>query len=199
MEECRDKTIDAYNEFVNGLKHKNTLGTRLSLTIFDSESIDLVYDQIRIGDVPRLTRKTFVPRGGTPLLDAVGHAVAAVDKVNLLPDERVVLSILTDGLENASKEYTAEAVRKLLTDRQERCNWLVQYLGANQDAWEAGRVIGVHMRHAMAYDSEAVQPAMRAMSASIGRYASAEKTKARVAASFTPSERSSARGKKPKA
>lgn len=197
MEEIRDKTIDAFNEFTNGLKVKDKAGTRLSLTIFDSEGIDVVFDQVRIAEVARLTHEMFVPRASTPLFDAVGHAVAAIDKVNLLPGERVVLSILTDGLENASREYTAEAVRKLLSDRQRRCDWLVQYLGANQDAWAAGRQIGVSSDFAMDYSATGIAPAMEAMSTSIGRYAAAPSLKAgRQAAGFTAAERAQSRGDK---
>src|SRR5262245_1436813 len=143
MEDCRDKTIDAFNEYVGSLRSQSRAGTRLSLMTFDSESIDLVFDALRINDIAKLTRETFVPRGMTPLFDAVAQAVAHIDKVTLLADERVALAILTDGLENASQEMTAAGVRKLLVDRQERCNWLVQYLGANQDAWAAGEQIGV--------------------------------------------------------
>jgi hypothetical protein len=194
MENCRDKTIDAFNEYVGSLRAQSKSGTRLSLTTFDSESIDKVIDCVRVAEVPRLTRDGFVPRGMTPLFDAIGQAVAATDKVTLLPDERVALAILTDGLENASREMTADAVRKLLTDRQERCNWLVQYLGANQDAWAVGAQIGVARAHAMDYDVGAIQPAMQSAAASATRYRQAPVAgMARAVAGFTPEERSAAK------
>jgi hypothetical protein len=193
MESCRDKTIDAFNEYVGSLRAQSKAGTRLSLTTFDSESIDKVIDCVRIVDVPRLTRDSFVPRGMTPLFDAIGQAVSATDKVTLLPDERVALAILTDGLENASREMTAESVRKLLTDRQERSNWLVQYLGANQDAWSVGAQIGVAQAHAMDYDVGSIQPAMESAAKSMGRYRAAPAVLARRVASFTPDERSAAK------
>lgn len=194
MEDCRDKTIDAFNEYVNALRVKAVAGTRLSLSTFDSDSIDDVFAALRAADVPRLTRETFVPRGMTPLFDAVGHVVAAIDKVTLLPDERVTLAILTDGLENASKELKAPAVARMLIDRQERCNWLVQYLGANQDAWEAGAQIGVARAHAMAFSVGHVGQAMRSMSASVERYRSAPAPLARTAAEFTEDERAKSTG-----
>jgi hypothetical protein len=189
MEDCRDKTIDAFNEYVGSLRAQSKAGTQLSLTTFDSESIDKVIDCVRIADVAKLTRDTFVPRGMTPLFDAIGHAVAATDKVTLLPDERVALAILTDGLENASREMTADAVRKLLTDRQERCNWLVQYLGANQDAWSVGEQIGVGRAHAMDYDVGSIAPAMQSAAASMLRYRASPKAESRRAASFSAAER----------
>ena len=194
MEECRDKTIGAFNEYVNSLRLQSKAGTRLSLTTFDSDGIDLVHDAVRVSDVPKLTRETFVPRALTPLFDAVGKTVATIDKVNLLPDERVSFAILTDGLENASREMTADAVKKMLLDRQERCNWLVQYLGANQSAWEAGAQIGVAAAHSMDFGTAHVDCAMASISASQARVRAAPKASARVAASFTPAERSVSKG-----
>ncbi len=194
MESCRDKTIDAFNEYTNALKVQSQAGTRLSLTTFDTESTDLVFDAVRIGDVPKLTRETFVPRGGTPLFDAVAAVVARIDKVKLLPDERVAFAILTDGQENSSREMTADAVRKLLTDRQERCNWLVQYLGANQNAWDAGAQIGIAMAHSMDFAVGSIAPAMQSMASSVGRYRKATVVEARKKASFTADERASAKG-----
>ena len=197
MEDCRDKTIGAFNEYVNSLKVQSRAGTRLSLTTFDSESTDLVFDALRIDEVAKLTRDTFVPRGMTPLFDAVANVVARIDKVTLVPDERVALAILTDGLENASQEMKAEAVAKLLIDRQERCNWLVQYLGANQNAWAAGEQIGVKRAHSLDFAVGSVAPAMQSMVASVGRYRAAAPVDSRNAASFTPAERAAAKGDGP--
>lgn len=194
MESCRDKTIEAFNDYVTSLKEQSTAGTRVSLTTFDTESSDLVFDAVRITAMPKLTREMFVPRGGTPLLDAVAAVVARIDKVNLLADERVALTILTDGQENASREMTADAVRKLLIDRQERRNWLVQYLGANQDAWQAGAQIGIAAHATMAFSVSSVRPAMQSVAASAQRFRRAPVEDARDAASFTPAERASAKG-----
>jgi Mg-chelatase subunit ChlD len=189
MEDCRDSTIGAFNEYVNGLKHSHPAAARLSLTTFDSNSIDTMVEAMRIAEVPKLTRETFVPRGGTPLFDAIGAVVASIDKVTLVPDERVALAILTDGHENASREYRAETVKKLLADRQQSKNWLVLYLGANQDAWAVGATMGLAAAHCMSYDIKLVGNVMSVASASVQRFAAAPAAKAREAASFTPAER----------
>lgn len=196
MESCRDKTIDAFNEYVHSLKIQSQAGTRLSLTTFDTESTDHVFDAVRVGEMPKLTRETFVPRSGTPLFDAVAAVVARIDKVNLLPDERVSLAILTDGQENSSREMTADAVRKLLVDRQERLNWLVQYLGANQDAWAAGAQIGIAPAHSIDFATASVAPAMGSLASSVGRFRRAALASSRNAASFTHEERAKAKGTK---
>src|SRR5262249_32184053 len=160
-------------------------GTRLSLTTFDSESIDAVFDTMRVSEVPKLTRETYVPRAMTPLLDAVGQTLAKIDKVTLLPDERVAFAILTDGLENASKEFKTETIRKMLTERQEKQNWLVLYLGANQDAWDAGRHIGVAAALCMDYASDHVDAALESVQRATARYRAAPAAHARKAAAFT--------------
>src|SRR5262245_61172471 len=193
MEDCRDKTIDAFNEYIGSLRAQSHAVTRLSLTTFDSESIDLVFDTLRINDIAKLTRETYVPRGMTPLFDAVAKTVAHIDKVTLLPDERVALAVLTDGLENASQEMTAAAVRKLLIDRQERCNWLVQYLGANQDACTVGEELGVGKALAMDFSTAHVAPAMQSMASSVGRYRRAALDEAHSLAAFSDEERASAK------
>ena len=194
MEACRDKTIDAFNEYVNSLKVQSKAGTRLSLTTFDSESIDAVIDACRINDVPKLTRETFVPRGMTPLFDATAQVVSRIDKVTLVPDERVAFAILTDGNENASREMTADSVRKLLVDRQERCNWLVQYLGANQDAWAVGQQFGAAVGNTMTFDTTNAGFALDISGAATRRYAASRDAQlGRDDSRFTAAERARAR------
>src|SRR5262249_36614157 len=118
MESCRDITIDAFNEYVMGLRRSDEFDARLTLTTFDSTSIDTLSHAEAAKSFLELTRQTYVPRASTPLLDAIGHAVADMDKITPRADEKIALVILTDGHENASTEHTKETIRKLLADRQ---------------------------------------------------------------------------------
>lgn len=144
MESCRDTTIDAFNEYVMGLRRSDDVDARLSLTIFDSQSIDAVQHVEPAKSFIELSRHNYVPRASTPLLDAIGYAVARTDDVALRTGEKVSLVILTDGQENASKEHTKDTIRKLLTDRQDNKGWLVTFLGADVDAFTEAGAIGVH-------------------------------------------------------
>lgn len=117
--------------------------TLVSLTIFDLQSIDTLQQAEPAKSSIELSRQSYVPRATTPLLDAIGHAVADIDKVELRDGEKVGLVILTDGLENASKEHTKETIRKLLTDRQDNKGWLVTFLGADIDAFAEAGAIGI--------------------------------------------------------
>ena len=194
MEACRDSTIKAFNEYVAKLKEAWKTQTRVSLTLFDSESIDLVHDALAVGAVPDLSRSTFVPRGSTPLLDAIGHTVARIDKTKLAQDERVTFVILTDGQENASREHTRESIAKLLAGRQEDKDWLVLYLGANQDAFREAAAVGIGAAHSMAYSAGRESAAFHAISRSTADYAAAPSAKrGRVAASFSDHERAEAK------
>jgi hypothetical protein len=171
MENCRDTTIDAFNEYVMGLRRSDEVDARVTLTIFDSHSIDTLQRIEPAKSFMELNRQTYVPRASTPLLDAIGHAVADIDKVELRPDEKVGLVILTDGFENASKEHTKDSVRKLLTDRQDNKGWLVTFLGADIDAFAEAGAIGIKGGNYLAQKKGKLRESMRHASASQARYA----------------------------
>jgi hypothetical protein len=190
MEQCRDVAIGAFNEYVGSLKAKQGLGARVSLTLFDDVGIDLVHDAVGAAAFPMLTRETFQPRGMTPLNDAIGRTVAEMDKAVLLDGEHVAFVILTDGLENASKEYNKEAVRHLLEGRQKDKGWLVIYLGANQDAFAEGATRGMAAGNTLAFDVQAMPAAMRAVTRASAAFAEGASP---AAAAFTPTERAKAR------
>lgn len=173
MESCRDGTIDAFNEYVNGLVVNNEISARLSLTIFDSESIDVVFDNMKVKEVPKLTRETFVPRASTPLNDAIGKTVSKIDGETRREGENVAFVILTDGHENASTEYTKDAIKKLLDGRQKDKKWLVLYLGANQDAFAEGFSRGLSAANTMNFSTQNMGATLRAASRSTIAYAAA--------------------------
>jgi hypothetical protein len=151
MEANRDITIDAFNEYVNGLRLSDEVSARLSLTLFDSEGIDLVHDSLPVAEFPNLTRESFVPRASTPLLDAIGRTINHIDAVKLRGAEKVAFAIVTDGLENASKEFTVKTVREALKRRQDENDWQVLFLGAGIDAIKEADKIGVAKMFAMNY------------------------------------------------
>jgi Mg-chelatase subunit ChlD len=190
MEDCRDSTISAFNEYVNSLRTDSDLSAQISLTLFDDQSIDLIFDRQKPGEMPKLTKETFVPRGMTPLNDAIAKTVAEIDKADLEKEENIAFVILTDGLENASREHTMQTIKLLLERRQKEKNWLVIYLGANQDAFAEGAARGTAAANTMTFDTQRVEQA-------VGAVARASKDFARhaspVAAAFTPAERAKAR------
>ena len=125
--------------------------------LFDNKS-EVLVDRKPIGEVKNLTRRQYQVRGCTALLDAVGDAVRYIDKVqHILPEdyraEHVMFSIITDGMENASRHRSYDEVKRMIEAQQER-GWEFVFLGANIDAAaEAGRM-GIRADRATQYVSD---------------------------------------------
>jgi hypothetical protein len=96
--------------------------------------------------------------------------VALLDK-RKEPGERCMLAVMTDGLENASREYTKETVKALLDRKQKEEGWLVSYLGAGHDAWAQANAMGLHAGNVAAFDKQAIGVSMAAIGARSKRYA----------------------------
>lgn len=189
MESSRDTAIDAFNEYVMGLRRSDEVDARLSLTIFDSTSIDTLARAEPARSFLELSRNNYVPRASTPLLDAIGHVVADIDKAELRDGEKVALVILTDGLENQSKEHTKETIRALLKDRQDDKGWLVVFLAADVDAFTEAGAIGIHPDKYMRLKKTKLRHAMQYAAASQARYS---QTGDLNAGDFTQEERDDA-------
>ena len=114
-----------------------------TLVLFDDVNpCEVVIDRQPIDRV-RDTDLHLIPRGATPLLDAIGKAVANLEeRQRTEPSEHTLVMIVTDGQENASKEWSRARVKQLLTDK-EAAGWTLLYLGANVDAFTEGGAIGV--------------------------------------------------------
>lgn len=204
MDRTRDKTIDAFNEYIGSIRADQATHAVVSLTIFDANeagkpSIDQIWDLKKIHgvdekDVPKLTKEIFVPRGMTPLNDAIGFTVAKIKASNEAYNTKQVRTafvILTDGLENASKEFTYSDIKTLLHKIQTEDHWLIIYLGANQDAFAEGVKRGTQSGHTMNYSENSVRHAFMASSRATLDFA---RTGSYSAADFTEAERKEALG-----
>ncbi len=147
MSGIRDATIDGFNEFVKGQRAEPGK-TRWTLTLFDSIAIETVFENVKGREVPELTKATYSPRAMTPLYDAVGETLTkglAHAKAQKIRDKKYdghILVIMTDGLENNSREWSVEEVQKLIK-KAENKDWQIIFLGANQDAWDTGINLGM--------------------------------------------------------
>lgn len=190
MQACATDTVGGYNTYVAKLPST----ARVSLILFDTGGIDLIRDAVEPASAS-LTDDEYVPRASTPLYDAIGRTIAEAEKRSKDFD-RVALVILTDGFENASREFTRDEVLKLLTRKQEQDGWLVVYLGANQDAWEVGQKFGSSSPNTMSFDARNVGFAMDTAADATNRYAASEHAQlGRRLAGFSFLERERARKK----
>lgn len=132
---------------------------RLTLVLFDHEYL-VVHDNVAIRQVPSLDAKTFVPRGMTALLDAVGRTIDDVGvRLAATPEDqrpaKVIVAILTDGQENASRDYTFSRVAGMIKHQQEKYSWEFLFLAANQDAIAAAGALSIGAKDAIAFQATA--------------------------------------------
>lgn len=197
MASIRAATIEGFNAFV--AEQRSAAGrATLTLAQFD-DRYEEVYRDRDIADVPPLELE---PRGTTALLDSIGRLISdTTATLERLPaDERpstVMIGIMTDGHENASREFSHAAIKALITERESVAGWTFLYLGANQDAIEVGASLGIDRDRSLTYDGAAAPSAYRAASAAISRTrtaraAGADLATARAAAAFSSDERAAA-------
>jgi uncharacterized protein YegL len=169
MSSTRDDTIGGFNTF---LKDQKALPGEadLTLVLFDTE-YTVVHDGVKLTDVPDLTTATYVPRGGTALLDAIGQTINTMGaKLAAIPEDdrpgKVILAILTDGEENSSREYKHDQILGMLKEQQDKYSWEIVYFGANQDAIQVGGLMGLAAGASMNYvaDSHGTRSAYAGMS-----------------------------------
>jgi hypothetical protein len=194
MEDCRSDAIGAVNSYIRQTRNDTSIEGYISLVIFDSQSIDTIRDRVAAGTCAELEADEYQPRGATPLLDAVGHAVALLEK-SPIKDERRVLAIMTDGLENASREYTKETLKALLDRKQKEDGWLVLYLGADHDAWAQAGALGLHAGNVASFAKAAIGAGMDSVKSRAFRYAAASAPfEEAMSGGFTDEERAAMHG-----
>lgn len=148
-------TIGGYNSMLSKQKKEKTGKVSVTTVLFDDQ-YELLYNQVPIEKVSPMTEEEYYVRGSTALLDAIGKTVMQVkanqDKKEI--KDKVLFVIITDGMENASREYRVEQVKKLIEERKEKDNWEFLFLGANIDAIGAAQNIGIDSSRAVRFKSD---------------------------------------------
>jgi len=148
-------TIGGYNSMLSKQKKEKTGKVSVTTVLFDDQ-YELLYNQVPIEKVSPMTEEEYYVRGSTALLDAIGKTVMQVkanqDKKEI--KDKVLFVIITDGMENASREYRVEQVKKLIEERKEKDNWEFLFLGANIDAIGAAKDIGIDSSRAVRFKSD---------------------------------------------
>ena len=154
MASVRDDTIGGYNTFLS--EQKAILGPcTLTLVQFDTE-YECIYKAVPVQSVTPLDTQTFIPRGGTALLDAIGRTVLETGaRLSAMPENdrpgKVLFVILTDGEENSSHEFTIDRIHDMIKHQREVYKWQFVFLGANQDAIATGTSMGVQPDSSLTY------------------------------------------------
>lgn len=154
MESIADDTIGGFNKFLDDQKAVPGQAT-ISLVQFD-DKYEVVMDGSAIASANRLDRKTFVPRGSTALLDAIGRTINKTgDRIGKMEEkdrpEKVLFVIITDGQENASREFTNEKINEMISHQRDIYQWQFVFLAANQDAISTASKMGIGANASMTY------------------------------------------------
>ena len=196
MASVRDATIAGFNEFIEGQKAVPD-DANLCLIQFDTENAyEVVFDRA-LCDVPKLTAETYNPRGGTPLHDALGRTISELGaKLSKMPEHerpgKVVVVTMTDGLENASENYTAAQIAGLIKHQREAYKWEFLFLGANQDAILTGERLSIPRANSVMFAACAAG-AGNVMRATALNVASFRKTGSRAGLQYTEVQRKAAK------
>jgi len=147
-------TIGGVNQYIDS--QKNGPGEcRFSLVQFN-ESHEKLHDGKLISEVGPLTTETFVPYGCTALFDAIGNTINSTGRrlaamhENNRPD-KVIVVIVTDGLENSSTEFSGQQIREMIDHQTGKYNWEFVFVGANQDAILSGNKLGIDSSRSLCY------------------------------------------------
>ena len=145
MESIKRAAINGMNETVQSIrdaqKKHDDQEHIVSLVSFNSSEIKGIYDCVPVAEVKELTDKEYVPDCCTPLYDAMGLSLNHLRaKVN--DEDKVLVTIITDGEENSSTEYNSAAIKALVDSLKEK-GWVFAYIGANQDVLKVAQTISV--------------------------------------------------------
>lgn len=159
METVRSDTEGAINRFIQEQRKQPGRAT-FTLVQFD-DKYEVVLDHVDLATLDSKMVYHLVPRGSTALLDAWGKSIVETGEflASLPEDQRpgtVTFVISTDGLENASREYTITQVKAMTEEQRTKYGWEFIFLGANQDAVQVGASYGVPTGSALTYSHDAV-------------------------------------------
>lgn len=144
MLSIKKETIDSVNETIQTMRSAQKKHEEqehfVSLVTFNDD-VKTVYECVPVEDVKELTAETYRPDCCTALYDAMGMSLNALRK-KVAKEEKVLVSVVTDGYENASKEYNGKAV-KALVDELKAKGWVFAYIGANQDVEAVAATISI--------------------------------------------------------
>ncbi len=159
MDAIKDDAIGGFNSFLESQKRDEGTAS-LTLVLFDNEYLVPINNE-DIRQVPPLNEETFVPRGSTALLDAVGQTIddvgrrLAETKEELRP-ETVIVAILTDGEENSSRRYSRSKIKKMIEHQSNVYSWEFVFLAANQDAFAEAESIGIKRESVADFEADSL-------------------------------------------
>lgn len=157
MAGLEDDTIGGFNAMIE--KQKRKPGEVLVSTVLFDNYSEVIHDRVDIQRIEPMTRNEYYVRGCTALLDAVGGAIHHIGNVHKYArgedrPEKTLFVITTDGMENASREYTYARLKEMIERQKEKYGWEFIFLGANIDAAKEAARFGIGADRAANYHAD---------------------------------------------
>ena len=152
-------TIGGFNSMIE--KQKKEEGEALVSTILFDNYSEVLHDRVEVSKIEPLTDRDYTVRGCTALLDAIGGAIHHIGNVHKYArnedvPEHTIFIITTDGMENASHQYSREKIKAMIERQKNKYGWEFLFLGANIDAVETARSYGIDQDRAVEYNCDSV-------------------------------------------
>ena len=163
MSGLESDTIGGFNSLIE--KQKKQDGECFVSTILFDNNSEVLHDRVRLADVKPMTDRDYTVGGSTALIDAIGGAIRHIAHIHKYarPEdvpEHTVFVITTDGMENASRRYDADRVRRMIEHEKEKYGWEFLFLAANIDAVSTARHFGIGEDRAVNYHADRQGTAM---------------------------------------
>ncbi|MCR4717103.1 MAG: VWA domain-containing protein [Lachnospiraceae bacterium] len=154
MAGLEEDTIGGFNSMLK--KQKNTKEKAIVSTILFDDVCEVLHDRVKISKVKDITREDYYVRGCTALLDAVGGAIHHIGNIHKYANEedrpnKTIFIITTDGMENASRNYSYERIQKMIKRQQKKYGWEFIFIGANIDSYAEASKFGISEDRAVNY------------------------------------------------
>jgi len=190
MNSCRETTIKGFNSQLETIQQLQNefldQKFEVSLTVFD-DAINNVFTQLSLNAFEKLTPARYLPNGCTALLDANGMSINQIRMTNeseILNDEMsVVMVILTDGMENASREFTYHNIARTIKDLEETEKWTFTFLGADIDAIHTSKMLNIREENVVSFNKSDMGDMMNDISDGM-RYYSRSKSEGKTKKDF---------------
>lgn len=159
MQGLEADTIGGFNSMLS--KQQKEAGEAYLSTVLFDDKVEVLHDRVRVDSVRPITQKEYYVRGCTALLDALGGAIRHIGNIHKYarPEdvpEHTLFVITTDGMENASRHYTAPQIKAMIQRQKEKYGWEFLFLGANIDAVETAGRLGIGSDRAVNYHNDSV-------------------------------------------
>jgi uncharacterized protein YegL len=166
MDCIKQQAIDSVNETIQTIRaaqERNESQEHFVSIVSFNDNVKTISDCVAVDEVQELTKNTYQPNCCTALYDAMGLSLNALRK-KVADEDKVLVTVVTDGYENASREYSGMAVKALVEELKET-GWVFAYIGANHDVEAAATSIAIE--NTMSFDATA--SGVAEMSSSLNR------------------------------